>query len=140
MKRKLLLFTVIILFMFTSVGQNVYAYSDMKGTEYQTRFSNITKYDNVFYISKNGEATLTSVILARNVDEIKINLYLQRYSDGAWRTVKSWLQKGSGTSIAMEEEHYVTSGYAYRMVSYAYVYEGGMLSETTSYTSELEFY
>lgn len=140
MKKKLLLLTTVAILLFGCFEQNVYAVSNAMQIDNQVRFSNFTRFENRFSISKSGKATLSSVVIARNVDEIKINLYLQRYSDGAWRTVRSWSEIESGTSFVVEKDYYVTSGYAYRMVSYAYVYDGGELLESSSSTSELTTY
>jgi hypothetical protein len=46
-----------------------------------TRFSNINLFQNTFDIEKYGKAILTSAVDARNTDEIKISMYLQKYED-----------------------------------------------------------
>jgi len=101
----------------------------------QPRFTNISVFYNYFYITDQGKAVLTAYIDARNVDECTISMYLQRYQNGSWVTVKDWSATESGTFCGIGETWYVMSGYQYRMVSYGYVYQKGTLIENTVYTS-----
>ncbi len=105
-----------------------------------TRFTNISVFYNDFYITDKGKAVLTSYIDARNVDECKINIYLQRYQNGSWVTVKSWSATERGTFCGVGETWYVMSGYQYRMKSYAYVYADNELVEYTNYVSKSKIY
>ena len=105
-----------------------------------TRFSNINLFQNSFEIEKYGKAVLTSAVDARNTDEIKISMYLQRYEDRRWQTVKHWSTIQSGTFAVLGTQWYVASGYQYRMKSYAYVYKDNVLLESTVYTSGSKLY
>jgi len=105
-----------------------------------TRFSNINLFQNTFEIEKYGKAILTSAVDARNTDEIKISMYLQKYEDGRWQTVKHWSTIQSGTFAVLGTQWYVASGYQYRMKSYAYVYKDDVFLESTVYTSGSEVY
>lgn len=106
----------------------------------QPRFTNISVFYNDFYITDQGKAVLTSYIDARNVNECKINMYLQKYQNGSWVTVKSWSATESGTFCGIGETWYVMSGYQYRMKSYAYVYLDNEFVESTIYTSRTTIY
>lgn len=106
----------------------------------QPRFTNISVFYNDFYITDQGKAVLTSYIDARNVDECKINMYLQRYQNGSWITVKSWSVTESGTFCGIGKTWYVISGFQYRMTTYGYVYSNGVLLESTNQTSQLIIY
>jgi uncharacterized protein YdaL len=101
----------------------------------QPRFTNISVFYNDFYITDQGKAVLISSIDARNVDECKISMYLQKYQNGSWVTVKHWSARESGTFCGLGEIWYVMGGYQYRMVSYAYTYSNGIMVESTYYTS-----
>ena len=105
-----------------------------------TRFSNINLFRNTFEIEKYGKAVLTSAVDARNTDEIKISMYLQKYEDGRWQTVKHWSTIQSGTFAVLGTQRYVASGYQYRMKSYAYVYKDDVFLESTVYTSSSKIY
>lgn len=126
----------------TVISINVSATEDFKeiNIEPQPRFSNITAFDNEFYINSSGKAMLTSAIDARDADEVKIIIWLQRYSSGNWDTIKSWSTRKEGTFTGLSEGWYVLSGYQYRMVSFGYVYGGGSLLESTTYISQPVIY
>ncbi len=126
----------------TVTSINVSATEEFKeiNIEPQPRFSNITVFDNEFYITSSGKAMLTSAIDARDADEVKIIIWLQKYSSGNWDTIKSWSTRKEGTFTGLSESWYVLSGYQYRMVSFGYVYRGGSLLESTTYISQPVIY
>lgn len=84
----------------------------------QPKFTNISVFYNDFYITDQGKAVLMSSIDARNVDECKLSMYLQKYQNGSWITVKYWSATESGTFCGLGEIWYVMSGYQYRMLTY----------------------
>lgn len=102
----------------------------------QPKFTNISVFSNDFYITDQGKAVLISSIDARNVDECRISMYLQKYQNGSWVTVKHWSAIESGTFCGLGETWYVMSGYQYRMVTYCYVYFNDNLLENANYTSK----
>ena len=106
----------------------------------QPRFTNISVFYNDFYITDQGKAVLISSIDARNVDECQISMYLQKYQNGSWVTVKHWSATESGTFCGIGETWYVMSGYQYRMVTYGYVYSNGAMVENTSHVSQSVIY
>ena len=101
----------------------------------QPMFTNISEFVNDFNITKNGKSILTSSVSARNVDECKISMYLQKYQNGTWTIVKHWSATESGKLCGLGKIWYVMSGYQYRMKTYAYVYQDGNFKESASYTS-----
>lgn len=106
----------------------------------QAKFTNITVFWNEFYITDQGKAVLTSSVDARNVDECKISMYLEKYKDGEWVTVKHWSSTESGTFCGIGKTWYVISGYQYRMKTYAYVYSNDEFVESTSNISKTKLY
>jgi hypothetical protein len=106
----------------------------------QPRFTNISVFYNDFYITDQGKAVLISSIDARNVDKCKISMYLQKYQNGSWITVKHWSSTESGTFCGIGETWYVMSGYQYRMSTYGYVYADTKLIESTLFTSKSVIY
>jgi hypothetical protein len=106
----------------------------------QVKFTNIYAFINNFEISDSGKSTFTSIITARNVDKVSISCYLQQYSNGIWKTIKSWSGEYKGTEYGLSSSWYVASGYSYRLKSYAYVYKDGTLIESDSYTSSNIYY
>jgi hypothetical protein len=102
----------------------------------QERFTYISVFYNEFNITNQGKAELTSSIDARNVDECKVSMYLQKYQNGRWTMIKHWSSTENGTFCGLGEIWYVESGYQYRMVSYGYVYINGICVENTYYISD----
>lgn len=106
----------------------------------QVKFTNIYAFINNFEISDSGKSTFTSIVTARNVDKVSISCYLQQYSSGNWKTVKSWSGEYAGTEYGLSSSWYVASGYSYRLKSYAYVYMNSSLIESDSFTSNNIYY
>ena len=67
-------------------------------------------------------------------------MYLQKYQNGNWVTVKNWSATESGTFCGIGETWYVMSGYQFRMVTYGYVYADGKNIENTQFTSKATIY
>jgi len=67
-------------------------------------------------------------------------MYLQKYQNGSWVTVKHWSATESGSFCGIGETWYVMSGYQYRMLTYGYVYYNGNSLENTKFTSGTVIY
>lgn len=133
-------FIITLCFVFAFIVVPVNAEVEIENTEAENllirpMFTNISVFLNDFDITSNGKAILTSSVNARNVDECRVSMYLQRYQNGSWTTIKHWSATESGKLCGLGKTWYVTSGYQYRMISYAYVYQDGKFVESTSYTS-----
>lgn len=125
----------------TLFNANISVYASTKElTGFQTRFTHINSFENTFDISNNGQASVVSYLIARNVDSVEVIAKLQQYKEGYWRTVKYWSESKEATSYGTGGNWYVASGYQYRMVSYGYTYENGTMVESTSYISANKFY
>lgn len=145
MKRgNLLILLTYLIFVLTALPTNASTDFDtskeIEAVLIQPKFTNISIFYNDFYITDQGKAVLVSSIDARNVDECKISMYLQKYQSGSWVTVKHWSSTESGTFCGIGETWYVMSGYQYRMKSYAYVYSENQLVEYTNYVSKSKLY
>ncbi len=138
MRRKYIFFICICLIL-TLFNATTYA-SIIEPTNYQTRFTNITLFENAFDISSDGQASVDSYLVARNVDSVKVTAKLQQYKDGKWKTIKSWSETRDGTRCGAGGKWYVASGNKYRMISYGYAYVDGDMVENTSYVSKTKVY
>lgn len=127
---------ICLMFVMMTVPLNASTDTEIEKVLIQPRFTNISVFYNDFYITDQGKAVLTSYIDARNVDECRISMYLQKYQNGSWVTVKHWSATESGTFCGLGETWYVMSGYQYRMATYGYVYFNDDLLENTNYTSK----
>lgn len=103
-------------------------------------FTYISIFANVFDISTNGKASVSSYLSARNIDNLTIKVDLQQFKDGKWTTIKSWTASSKGVNGGLSGSYYVLKGYIYRAVSKAMVYRNGVLVESTSNVSRMEVY
>lgn len=103
-------------------------------------FTYITMFKNDFEISDSGKSSVATTLRSYNVDEVHITGYLQQYTNGEWKTIKTWSSEASGNSDEFSGSWYVASGYSYRYKSYAYLYKDGSLVESTSDTSSAVYY
>ena len=133
--KKIRVFAFVLLLVVTLSALPAHAATDTEflGNSTVTRYTNILRFGNDLTIDSFGKATVSSLLVARNCDEVSLNVCLQQYSGGQWTTIKSWSNYQYGTAVEMSESWYVASGYQYRLVSYGYVYSGGELLESTSY-------
>lgn len=82
----------------------------------------------------------TRVILSNKSNYVKINMQLQRYKSGSWKTVTSGTQSGKGLS-SYSWRYYVSKGYKYRVKNYIYLYKsknGTLLDKDTCYSNVLK--
>jgi len=103
-------------------------------------FTYITMFKNDFEISDSGKASVATTLRSYTVDEVHIAGYLQQYTNGNWKTIKTWSSEATGTGDGFSGSWYVASGYSYRYKSYAYLYKNGSLVESTSDTSSAIYY
>lgn len=103
-------------------------------------FTNISLFQNGFDISANGMASVNSYLSAQGSDQLVIFCEIQCYTNGSWQSIKQWTVTGSGISLSLSRNYYVTKGKLYRMKTVGSVYKSGMLLEHTSFTSASVFY
>lgn len=103
------------------------------------RFTYINYFLNTFQI-ESGQAKITSYLSATGVDQVRISVYLQRFTDGYWFPYNNWTSTRNGTYNGISVSCGVEQGYSYRIVSYGYALIGGYVVEGTSYTSSAIFY
>lgn len=141
LKRSMIMFCALLLMIAVPVNatENM-EFTDNETIIIQPRFTNISVFMNSFDITTGGKAIVESALSARNCDEVRISMYLQRYENGNWISIKNWAETRSGVSMLLSKEWYVASGYQYRMKSYGYVYSGDQLLESTSHTSVSKVY
>ncbi len=103
-------------------------------------FVYISSFKNSFDISSSGQVSITSKVSAYDIDEMHVSGLLQQYTDGQWKTIKTWYMETSGTNDTLSGTCYVSSGYEYRYMSYVNMYADGVFVESTSYTSNSIYY
>lgn len=81
----------------------------------------------------SGKATCRGLLTLRSGYTASLTLSLQKYSDGEWKTQKTWTGSGS----AIQKPYYVSSGYTYRSKLSAKIYNSsGKYVETVTATSK----
>jgi|LGVF01.1.fsa_nt_gb hypothetical protein len=95
----------------------------------------INSFINYFNVPNQEVVQVSSVLNAREGDQTKIVVYLQKNIDGEWINVKSWTELSTSTKCRIEETYTVASGWSYRTKSYGFVYMGDNIVESTSYLS-----
>lgn len=92
-------------------------------------------------ISSGGKATCTGYADAyKTTDEIRMTLYLQRYENGKWVTIKYWQASGYG-NLVMSRDYYVVPGYKYHTLTMVSLYDStGKYIEGASCASRACYY
>lgn len=121
-------------------------YIDEKGVNlfdgfgYSARFTNIDSFITYFDVNDSGKCSISASLQGYNGSNSKVVAKLQRYSGGSWSTIKTYTATNSSPDCGLSAKYYVTSGYSYRTVFYAYVYNGQILLDHTSITSPVQIY
>lgn len=107
------------------------------------RYTHIDLLSAGLSINSSGKASCGGIVHATYPDtDITLKVELQQYKNNTWSTIKSWSDSGSGkNTLDVNGEYYVTSGYTYRVVSTAKVYNsnGILLEEQSKTTSEKKY-
>lgn len=107
----------------------------------QPWYTNITTLSVSLNISSSGYSTCYGKVnLVNSTDTSNLSIELQQKSGSTWSTIKTWDTTGSNT-FSLEKNWYVSSGYTYRILVTAKVYNSsGTLQETaSSYSSTVAY-
>lgn len=105
------------------------------------RYVNIHIFTASCGVNSSGKAASYAFVETANSSyTIYLNMGLQRYEDGYWKTIKTWSTSGTGEA-EMDKGWYVLSGYYYRTAATATVYtSGGTYVESTDIYSQSDYY
>ena len=107
------------------------------------RYIAINDFRTDLEISDSGSASCsTKVSFVYTTYTVEITMKLQRTSmtESQWTTIRTWTTTGSGT-VAMDRVWLVNSGYFYRLIVTATVYDAnGNFVETQTISSEVVGY
>lgn len=126
--RKLVLL-VLLSFIISSIGFNSFA---SRSDVVTSMFTNIDYFTSNIQIDDNNVAYVQTSVIARNVDKIVIEMVLQRFENGTWKTAKSWIHTTFGTEAFSSNSVVVVKEYKYRLLSNVSVYKGNNLIEKTN--------
>lgn len=89
-------------------------------------------------ISSTGKASCSGVISLYSNYTATLTMKLQQYNGSYWTTIQTW---STSDSKSLSKSYYVSSGYSYRVVTSAKVYNSsGTYVETPSVTSATKSY
>ncbi len=103
-------------------------------------FTYIDTFQTTLDITSSGRADVDVYLYAAGAEQTQVRANLQQYQYGRWTTIKTWSNDEQGSSCGLGESWYVTSGYTYRVVSQGYVYDDGVIVESTSLTTQNRSY
>lgn len=75
-----------------------------------------------------------------NGSNSEIEVQLQRCRNGKWSTIKSFNNTSETVGCVLDATYYVSSGFSYRAIFDGYIYNGYVILDHTSQTSQLEYY
>lgn len=102
-------------------------------------YTDIDSFTNSFDINSSGRASVFTGVYAGLADSTSVSVYLERYNNGYWSSVNSWYGSANGSYAYAGGDYYVAHG-QYRIRSYCYVYIGGRMTDSDSYTSYIVTY
>lgn len=102
----------------------------------QPRYANLSSFFAELSITATG--CTNNYVKARphlSSYTVEVTMELQRLQNGDWVTIKTWSTTGK-SSIILDEQWYVVSGYSYRTAATAEIYNAsGTLIETATTVS-----
>ena len=117
-------------------------YYYVEGTPNLSRWSYTSSVSEGLSISSNGTATMSAIVTGYQDLTTKIVIFfdLQKYSDGAWKLVKTYRDTTNGW-FTLEEHSYsgLDKGYTYRLRCKYYVYSGSSYDYFVRYTDEKKY-
>lgn len=69
-----------------------------------------TRKNTVTLSISKGKAVCGTKVIARSSKLIKVNMYLQKYSSGKWKTIESWSGSKTGVSYSLSKTVTVSKG------------------------------
>lgn len=126
-----------VMFLLT-MSMNVFATNVQDISPYYD-YTNSTTTD--IYISSSGEASATGSLTGYQdiTTKVTINLYLQQYANGSWKTVDSWSETFNKYRGSLQGESTVSKGYKYRVKASYYAYSGSKYENIVSYSEEVKY-
>lgn len=143
--KKLLVFCLALLLLCIPQTVHTAAAADMERTEapaIQPRYTNLRSLSVGFGIKQSdGDAICSSILSYYSpTDRVRFTVEFQRFENHTWTTFMTFIVNRYENPCDYEASTYVTSGYAYRAVVTADLYENGTIVETVSLESAVDTY
>lgn len=105
------------------------------------RWSHLTLISGQMDIDENNWVTATVVCdcSAKEANSLSATCELQQLN-GSWKTIKTWNEKTSGTSLLYSKNYAVDKGYSYRLKITARAYQDSKLLESVTEYFDYGYY
>lgn len=90
-------------------------------------------------ISSSGTVTASILRYINTTMSVKVNAYLQQYSEGSWKNIGSWSQSSNSTSTAIRKITTVSKRYKYRLKASYYAYSGSRYENIIDYSKVVSY-
>ena len=92
-------------------------------------------------LSDSGTASASGTVSGKagRTTKISIHLYLQKYSNGKWKSVADWSGSKEATSYQLKKTKSVSKGYKYRTKAVFRAYAGSNSEKVTRYSSTVKY-
>ena len=100
----------------------------------------IAATDNLLELGALGKLTCFAATEVQDGYDAKVTVELQQYTNGTWTTIKTW-SNYEDAYAAVEKDHYVASGYYYRLkiTHQAYTYSGTLVETIYKYSDVINY-
>ncbi len=131
MKKKIFLIIIaMIINLMVINAETSFINDEERGGNYGSRYSYIDLFNSSLFIYSDGSAKILIELESTEADRCKLKGYLQKYSNGSWKTIKRFSNISYSNSCELNKKYYANNGYDYRIVAYAYVYKNGSILES----------
>ncbi len=140
MKLRHTLCMVLALIVFSSIAVYAIDLDENLPPDIPAPYTGVASIGATLSINSVGKATCSGYVNLKSGYTASATLSLQQKQGSSWFTIISWSATG-GPTIAISKSYYVASGYSYRVVMTAAVYDNNSnYVETVSATSTVVYY
>lgn len=127
-------FAPVMIVMIGMLSIPVYA-ADVGAPEFDIQSAYYNNAITSISISGSGTASCSATVTGKRgvTTKITIKLYLQKYSNGKWTTVKQWSGSKNGTSYTLSKTTSISKG-KYRTKAICKIYSGREYETITKYS------
>lgn len=136
------LLTIVLIFSFAisaKASESITTAKSYSAIGVQPSWIDIAELKGAFKIYSGGKAEISVRFSTYDSAQLKIQAYLEQYSNGNWVIINNWEESAVGTTCTLTRTYYVISGY-YRLISIGTVYKNGIQVEQAGTVSDVQYY
>lgn len=140
-KKSICLIIVFSLCILTANSLPVNAVASQRLNDIVPFYDYTSKTNTSISISQSGVGTCTASITGYQdlTTQIQIYMYLEQYSNGSWRVIKTWTESYNYFKGTLQQDYSVSKGYRYRTKASYYAYSGSNYENIVRYSSEAQY-